>query len=95
MGNNKFIDFTKEERNIIAEYVYSYSQDILIKNDAIKLLDVMDKYSLINDDDYKTFTYRIENKTDNTSEDLLKLLESKVSKEQGVSIMEEYFKENN
>jgi hypothetical protein len=95
MVNNKIIDFTKEERNIIAEYVYSYSQDILIKTDAIKVLDVMDKYNLINTDDYKAFKYRLENKTDNTSYDLLKLLESKISKQQGVSIMEEYYKGSN
>lgn len=95
MENNKVIDFTKKERFIIAEYVYSYERDILIINDAKKLLEVLKNHNLITDDEYETLKYKIDNKSDDLTNDLLNLLESKVSKEQGVSIMDEYFKGNN
>ena len=37
----KFEDFTPEQRLKIAEFVYSYDSDILIKTDAIELVDVL------------------------------------------------------
>lgn len=41
------MNFTKEERYIIAEYIYSYNSDILIKSDALQLIDVLDKKGII------------------------------------------------
>lgn len=95
MENNKIIDFTKKERFIIAEYVYSYQQDILIVSDAIKLLEVLKSHNLMSDDEHETLKYRIDNKSDGITDDLMKLLESKVSKEQGISIIDEYLKGDN
>lgn len=43
----KFEDFTKEERYVIAEYVYSYNSEILIKSDAKILIDLMLKKEMI------------------------------------------------
>ncbi|MBK7362768.1 MAG: hypothetical protein IPJ01_10770 [Micavibrio sp.] len=95
MENNKVIDFTKKERYIIAEYVYSYRQDILIVSDAKKLLEVLKSHNLMSDDEHETLKYRIDNKSDGITDDLIKLLESKVSKEQGISIIDEYLKGDN
>ena len=54
----KFKDFTPNERNIIAEFVYSYDADILIKDDALKLLDIMYEKKMIDKEDFETFKIR-------------------------------------
>ena len=43
----KKIKFTKEECYIIAEFYYSYQQDILIKNDVVNLINVLGRNDLI------------------------------------------------
>jgi hypothetical protein len=85
----KTIDFTKQERGVIAEYVYGYEQDILITSDGIKLLEVLKKHELIeNHDELKS---ELENKTNGIADKLMDLLHEKVSVEQGTAIMDEYF----
>ena len=54
----KFKDFTPNERNIIAEFVYSYDAVVLIKDDALKLLDIMYEKKMIDKEDFETFKIR-------------------------------------
>ncbi len=45
--NKQMTPFTQEERTIIAEFVYSEQQDILIINDASNLIEVLANHNLI------------------------------------------------
>lgn len=89
MEENKTIDFTKEERAAIAEYVYGYENDILIASDGDKLLEVLSKHKLI--DNHDELKEALNNKADGIADKLLDLLHEKVSIEQGTEIMNEYF----
>lgn len=89
MSDDKKIDFTQEERTTIAEYVYSHEADILIVSDATNLLEVLNKHNLV--DDYEGLKKGIANKESGITSKLFRLLMSKVQKEQGVEIMNEYF----
>ena len=89
MADYKKIDFTEEERSIIAEYVFSHKVDILIVSDATDLLEVLNKYNLV--EDYEGLKNGIANKENGITDKLLSLLMSKVPKEHGVEIMDEYF----
>jgi len=82
------IQFTLEERTIIADFVYSEQQDILIVTDATKLIEVLAKHKLI--EDKEGWLRRVEEKEPRTVADLLHLLKTKISDEQGTSIMDEY-----
>lgn len=83
------IPFTKEERTIIAEFVYSNEQDILIITDAIKLIDVLYNHKLI--DTAGNWLKRVEEKEPKIIADLDLILKTKISDEQGTSIMDEYY----
>ena len=82
------IDFTKEEREIIAEFAYSYEQDILIVGDAEKVLEVLNNKNLI--DNHKELVNGIKNKINGTADAIMDELFSKISDEQGNEIMNEY-----
>ena len=82
------IPFTKEEKNIIAEFVYSCHQDILIITDAIKLIDVLYNHKLI--DTAGNWLKRVEDKEPGIIADLDLILKTKISSEQGSEIMDEY-----
>ena len=43
----KFEDFTLKERSVMAEFVYSYDNDIMIKSDALDLLVIMFSKNMI------------------------------------------------
>lgn len=82
------IDFTKEEREIIAEFVYGYEQDILIVSDAEKVLEVLNNKNLI--DNYKELVNGIKNKNNGTADAIMDTLFLKIADEQGNEIMNEY-----
>jgi hypothetical protein len=85
------IYFTKEERYVIAEYIYSHKQDILIKSDALKLIDVLNKYNLI--EDAKEWKNNVRIKFDEiTSEALLLLIYEGILLKQVKEILNEYYK---
>lgn len=90
----KFKDFTPNERNIIAEFVYSYDADILIKDDALKLLDIMYEKKMIDKEDFETFKIRV-NKNEPVLDDIIEILFSIVEENEGKKIMNEYFKMSN
>lgn len=85
----KRIDFTKDERYAIAEYVYSQETDILIINDATRLLDVLNKHNLL--DNYESLTRSVENKVSGIIGAITNILYLKVSAEQIEEIMKEYY----
>lgn len=85
----KRIDFTKDERYAIAEYVYSEEADILIINDATRLLDVLEKHNLL--DNYESLTKSVENKVSGIIGAITNVLYLKVSAEQIEEIMKEYY----
>ena len=47
------INISKKEKNIIAEFIYSSQNDILIKSDCIKLVEVFKNHNIIVSDDKK------------------------------------------
>ena len=81
------LNFTKEERNDIAEFIYSYKADILIKNDAIKLIKVLANHGII--DDPKLFNKKVENKEPNISS-ILFVLVNEIGSTKIDEIMNEY-----
>jgi cell division GTPase FtsZ len=85
----KRIDFKKDERYAIAEYVYSQEADILIINDATRLLDVLNKHNLL--DNYDSLTRSVENKVSGIIGAITNILYLKVSAEQIEEIMKEYY----
>lgn len=87
-----FEDFTKEERYIIAEYVYSYLSDILIKTDALKLIDVLVNHSLISKEEEALLRdFKDLGKGFTFIEDLVNILDTKTTPECGKKIMDEYY----
>lgn len=90
----KFEDFTQEERTIIAEFVYSYDSDILIKNDALKLVDLFIKKELIDNSHAEDLRYKINNNL-LVIDDLIEILFTSVEEEEGKKIMNEYFGRSN
>mgnify|MGYP001170201965 CR=1 FL=1 len=85
----KRIDFTKDERYAIAEYVYSQEADILIISDATRLLDVLEKHNLL--DNYDSLIKSVENKVSGIIGAITNILYLKVSAEQIEEIMKEYY----
>jgi hypothetical protein len=86
----KFEDFTKEERFVIAEFVYSYDSDILIKSDAISLVDLfIDKYFV---DSQQALKLK-DNINNNIPvlEEMIEILFTCVEEKEGQNIMNEYF----
>lgn len=90
MSNNKF-NFTKEERNTIAEFVYSYQQDILIVSDAKNVLDVLNTHKIIDIDQYIELKKGVEEKTPGVTHAIANSIFGTISKEQGGEIMAEYY----
>ena len=85
----QFNDFTKEQREIIAEYVFSFENDILISTDALKLVDLLESKSMIDIEHAKEIRLSIKEKTFD-SEELIDILFSSIDEESGQQIMNEY-----
>ena len=86
----KFENFTQEQRTIIAEFVYSYDSDILIKADALKLVDVFIEKELIEQDHAVDLREKIIN-NHLVLEELIEILFTSVEEVEGKKIMNEYF----
>ncbi len=83
------IPFTKEERTVIAEFVYSKGADILIVSDCTKLVEVLANHNLISNKE--ELLKKIDEKHPDIVRHLSALLTTKVSSKQGEEIMDEYF----
>lgn len=86
----KFEDFTQEERTIIAEFVYSYDSDILIKTDALYLVNLFVKKEFVDEPYAKELRYKIEN-NQLVLEEMIEILFTCVEEVEGKKIMNEYF----
>lgn len=83
------IDFTKEERTIIADFIHAISSDTLIKTEAIDLINILHAHDLI--EDKSDLVKKVETQDDGIVSELKTILTEKVSKEQGLAIMDEYY----
>lgn len=90
----KFEDFTKEERYTIAEYVYSYDNDVLIISDATELVKLMAKKKFIDSSQESMLNTHIKNKKYFIAEEIMEILFHNVPDEEGKKIMDEYFGRN-
>jgi hypothetical protein len=87
----KFEDFTKEERYNLAEFVYSWEQDVLIKPDALKCLVILKKHELIDSDELSVLTENVNLNIFGVSEEIIDILFTKIEEESGKLIMKEYY----
>lgn len=83
------IPFTKEERNTIAEFIFSQQSDILIISDATNLVEVLAKHELTSKKE--ELLKQISDKSENIIPVLNSILHSKIPSEQGNQIMDEYY----
>ena len=84
------MEFTKEERNAIAEFVFSFQADVLIISDATRLIDVLAAHELLSDKE--NWQKRITAQDPNVCRELFEIIGKKISNEQGKEIMDEYYK---
>ena len=86
-------DFSKDERNVIAEFVFSYHNNIVLKSDLVDLIEVFEKHDLIKDaDQWKEDSL---NGLNNMTTRLGNHLRLVITSEQVAEIMNEYYKINN
>ena len=86
----KFTDFNQEQRTTIAEFVYSFDNDILIKADALKLVDVFIEKELIEQDHAVDLREKILNNHLVLNE-MIEILFTSIEEVEGKKIMDEYF----
>lgn len=84
------IDWTDQEKYVIAEFVYSRANDILIKSDAIALLNVFDAHELIKQDVNALVEEVNDNRTDIVKK-CIELLNEHIPHAQGQDIMNSYY----
>ena len=89
----KFKDFTKEERTSIAEFVLAYENDVFIKSDGNKMINIFLSKEIISKEDSINLTSKLENNI-NLSEELIEILFSNFEVKVGKNIMDEYAYEN-
>jgi hypothetical protein len=82
------LELSNKDKYIIAEYVYSWQSDILIKSDAERLIDVFDKHELIKNK--KSWLKDVEDQSDNIAVKLMLVLENNISDDVGNKIMDDY-----
>jgi hypothetical protein len=94
----KFKDFTIEERTAIAEFVLAYENDVFLKSDGAKMINIFLAKEIISKEDSINLTSKLE-KNINLSEELIEILFSNFEVKVGKSIMDEYaynnFKQDN
>ena len=84
------LDLSPENRLAIAEFVYSNATDVLIKQDAITLINVLEKHNLLIGADI--WRSRVKEAGEWVVRDLSAILKEKIPQEQGEAIMDEYLK---
>src|SRR3954464_3797627 len=83
------IEFTEKEKETIAEFVHGHESDTLIVPEATNLIEVLAKHKLITD--REIWLKKVQDKTAGFTDDLMLLLKTKISDEQGTAIMHEYY----
>lgn len=85
----KRINFSCKDKLAIAEYIYSYAKNLLLRQDARNLVKVLFKHEILFN--LNSWLKSIEEKDDRVATKLINLIEGNISKEQLVSIMREYY----
>jgi hypothetical protein len=85
----KFDDFTKKQRNIIAEFVFSFEKEILIKTDAVNLVDVFLEKKMIDTKHAEDLKFRID-KNHSVLEEMMEIIFTSIEDDEGKKIMSEY-----
>lgn len=83
------IPFTPEEKTIIAEFVYALGTDTLIITEVKDLIQTLHTHNLI--EHKEEWINRITVKDSTVVSELSTILHNKISSEQGISIMDEYY----
>ncbi len=86
----KELIFNRDDRTTIAEFIFSYETDILIKSDALDLIDVLDNHYLITNEEYLNFTKSITSGTCDIHE-LNMIVLNKIGDSTIKLIMKEYY----
>lgn len=85
----KKIPFSLLDNYMIGEFIYSYTQDTLVKPDAVNLVKVLFRNEILFN--INSWLRDIENADDRVATRLVILLEDNISKEQMTEIMREYY----
>lgn len=87
----KTLVFNEKERTIIAEFIFAYQGDTLIKSEGLDMIKVLKKYELINEIEYN----RLESGTNNNDlgigDMLYRTLIGRIDSYAIEAIMKEYF----
>lgn len=87
----KELTFTQEERTIIAEYIFSYQTGVLIKGDALSVLDLFYKKELITKELHEHLDEDVMNNKNDISTKIARLMSDKIPYEMKNKIMAEYY----
>lgn len=87
----KELTFAQEERTIIAEFIFSYQTGILIKGDALSVLDLFLKKELITENEHERLDQDVMDNKNDISTTIARLLSDKISYSIKNEIMNEYY----
>lgn len=82
------------EKYIIAEFIYSYQNDILIKSDAIELVNVLVKHELISKNRASKLIERVNENAKGIAFALFKIVKHVIDQSMLNLIMKEYYGTN-
>ena len=83
------IELSDNDKYVIAEFVYSCLSDILIKGDALKLIDVLYAHGLLEHPNH--WKKEVNEQADGIVKRLGDILEQAIPDEQGSKLMDEYY----
>lgn len=86
-----FEELSERDRYVIAEFVYSFETDILVKSDAVNLINVLSQHECVSQDQAKVLVSRAMFLDFAIVDDLMTLLEENFSNETMKQIMNNYF----
>lgn len=90
----KILVFNKDERTIIAEFIFAYQGETLIKTEGLDLIKVLYKYDLINESENYRLETGIKKNDLGIGDTLYHTLLQKIDCYATEAIMREYFRTN-
>ncbi len=87
----KELIFNRDERTIIAEFIFGYNCDTLIKSEGLDLIKVLHKYELISDNKNYSLRKSINNNDSGIGDLLYHVLLQKIDCYATDAIMKEYY----
>ena len=85
------INFTKDEIQTIGDFVHANMTDTMIKPEATKLIDVLEKHKLVHDNLAESLRNDISSGTGSPVSTLMDIISVKITNDQGNEIMKEYY----